>query len=273
MKERPGLIRILLWLASVFAMIGIMILGGRFFEESNVELLIEFALITIVTLTFLYLISGKKTFARMGSQTGYAIRELRLTLLFPFVFFLFGVLSYFMEKPPLSPTWAKDLGLAIVNMFLVGMYEEGCFRACACDALLPAFRKLKHPFFLTALISAFVFGYVHVSGTELGDLQLLLQFILKIVTVGINGIIYLIVYWKTRDLLGIAIVHGLYDLLPDLLYTLFVWKDETDTGYVSGDSGTTIVYLIQLAFELLCLFIVIRRVGKTIDYRKTLEEW
>ena len=271
--SRPKVLNILLWLASVGAMIGIMILGSRLLEENNLELLMEFTLITVVTMLFLYLISGKKTFTFLNNRTGYTVRMLLPTLVFPAIFFAFGLLTLLMERPPLSPSWLPDVLLTSLNMFLVGIYEEGCFRACACDAMLPAFRKWRHPFLLTALISGLVFGWVHVVRVDFSDLQQVLQFVLKIATTGIGGITYMILYWKTRNLLGLAIVHCLNDLLPEFFYQMFVWNIQESSGYTSGDTGTTVVYVVQLLFNLFCLLLVWKRVGKTIDYQKTLEEW
>ncbi|MBQ2659109.1 MAG: CPBP family intramembrane metalloprotease [Erysipelotrichaceae bacterium] len=267
-------LNIVLYVASVLAMIGLMILGGRILKEDNFGLMIEFSVITIVTLVFLYLISGKKTFSYMNNQTWYSIKHLLPTLIFPLVFMLLGVMSYFIDKPQLNPHWVKDLLLFTIDMFLVGIYEEGCYRACANDAMLPLFRKLKHPFLLTAFISSIIFGYVHVVSVDFSDLQQVLQFFLKIAAAGVTGMCYLIVYWKTRNLLGIAIVHCLNDWIPGFLSEIFVWKDAADTNtYTTGDAGTTILYAVQLAFMLLCLFGVWRRVGRKIDYQKTLEEW
>ena len=267
-------LNIVLYIASVLAMIGLMILGGRILAEDNFGLMIEFSVITVVTLLFLYLISGKKTFSCMNNQTWYSIKHLLPTLIFSIFFMLFGVLSYVFDKPQLNPDWIKNLMLYTIDMFLVGIYEEGCFRACANDALLPAFAKLKHPFLLTALISSLVFGYVHVVSVDFSDLQQVLQFFLKIATTGVTGAAYLIVYWKTRNLLGIAIVHFLNDWIPGFLYEIFIWENVADSGsYTTGDTGTTIIYAVQLAVMLLCLFGVWRRVGRKIDYQKTLEEW
>ncbi len=55
---------------------------------------------------------------------------------------------------------------------------------------------------------------------------------------------------------------------------LFLFKNQDDTGgYVSGDSGTTVVYLIQFIVEMLCFLYVYNKVAKKIDYKKVLEEW
>lgn len=275
-NEKLKWINILLWLASVASMIGLMILGSRVLVEDNVGLLIEFVVITLVTLIFLYLISGKKTFTFLNNRTGYTVKMLFPTLIFSIVFGFFGLIEAVFERPPVISGWPFNIVLAAANMFLVGIYEEGCFRACACDALLPVFRKLKlkHPFLLTAVLSGLLFGYVHVVSVDFSNLQQTLQFFLKILNLMLSGSAFMILYWKTRNLLGLAIVHGLNDFLPYFLNEIFLYENIDDSGsYTSGDVDTTIVYLIQFVVALLCLIYVYRKVARTIDYQKTLEEW
>ena len=267
-------INVIIWLASVATMIGLMMSLGRFLDDSDLGLLIEFCIITVVTLAFLYLISGKKTFTFLTNETGYTVKMLLPTLIFSAFFALLGVLSFFFENPPLKENWALNLIISAATMFLVGVYEEGCFRACACDALLPVLKKTKHPFFWTALISGLLFGYVHVVSADFSNLQETLQFILKIANLLIHGATYMILYWKTRNLLGLAIIHGLNDFLPDFLNQIFQYETSEESGsYISDDSGTTIVYAIQLVVGLLCFLYVYKKVGKKIDYKKVLEEW
>ena len=273
-NEKLKWLNVLIWLASVVSMIGLMILSSNLFQETNFTLLLEFTVITIVTLIFLYLISGKKTFTYLNNRTGYTVKMLFPTLIFSIIFAFFGLFTLFFDKPPLISNWPVNLLLFAINMFLVGVYEEGCFRACACDALLPLLKKTKHPFFLTALISGLVFGYVHVVSTDFTDLQQVLQFLLKIINLAVSGATFMILYWKTRNLLGLAIVHGLNDFLPDFLNHIFLFENtQTSDGYISGDFGTTVIYLIQLAFEVLCFIYVYKKVAKTLDYQKILEEW
>ncbi|MBO4900920.1 MAG: hypothetical protein J5509_11595 [Lachnospiraceae bacterium] len=61
-NEKLKWLNVIFWLASVGAMIGLMIGLGNYLDGSDIGLLIEFVIITVVTLAFLYLISGKKTF-------------------------------------------------------------------------------------------------------------------------------------------------------------------------------------------------------------------
>lgn len=125
-----------------------------------------------------------------------------------------------------------------------------------------------------ALISGLLFGYVHVVSADFTNLQETLQFILKIANLLIHGSTFMILYWKTRNLLGLAIVHGLNDFLPVFLNQIFQYENVDDSGtYISGDIGTTIIYVIQLVVGLLCFLYVYKKVAKKIDYKKTLEEW
>ena len=272
--EKYQWINILIWLASIGSMIGLMVLGSRVLNEDNAGLLLEFSVITIVTLAYLYLISGKKTFTYLNNRTGYTIKMLLPTLIFSFIFGLFGIAEVFMEKPPLMPNWPVNLLLMAANMFLVGVYEEACFRACACDALLPVLKNTSHPFLLTALISGIAFGYVHVVNVNFSETQQVLQFFLKIINLAVSGAAFMILYWKTRNLLGLAIVHALNDFLPGFINEIFLFENADNSGsYISGNAGTTVVYLIQLAVEIVVLLYVYKKVGKTLDYQKILEEW
>ncbi len=79
---------------------------------------------------------------------------------------------------------------------------------------------------------------------------------------------------KTRNLLGLAIIHGLNDFLPDFMNQLFLFKNQEDSGsYTTRESSTTVVYVFQLIVELICFIYVYIKVAKKIDYKKTLEEW
>lgn len=196
------------------------------------------------------------------------------TLIFSVLFALMGLIVLFTEHPPVTAGWPADTAVFTVNMFLAGVYEEGCFRACACDALLPALKKTRHPFFRTALISGLLFGYVHVVSADFSDLQQTLQFFLMMTNLALSGAAFMILYWKARNLFGLAIVYGLNDFLPDVLNHIFQYQNvDTSAGYTGGDAGTTVIYLFQLVFKAAVLIHIFRKHGRTIDYAKTLEEW
>ncbi len=134
-NEKLKFLNILLWLGSAAATIGIFNLWSRYLREDDIGLLIEFAVVTVVSLVFLYLISGKKTFSLTGRKLLTTVRILLPTLIFPVFFMAAGALSSLMERPAPNPDWLRDLLIFAASMFLVGIYEETVFRACAADVL------------------------------------------------------------------------------------------------------------------------------------------
>lgn len=85
----------------------------------------------------------------------------------------------------------------------------------------------------------------------------------------------MLLYWKPRNLPGLAIIHGLNDFLPSFLSDAFAFRqaEEAAEGYTSGDVSTTILYGVRLVVTGLCFLAVYKMGGKTIDYKKILEEW
>ena len=141
-KLKP--LNILLYLIGVTTIILIMQHFYKLMPDFKYELPIEFLVITVVSCFFLYLISGNKTFKSAFNDTGYVIKTLFPTLLFPLLFCVMGILTIVMDKPALKDTWLFDTIMNLFCMMLVGIYEEVGFRFCACDAMLPVLKKTKH---------------------------------------------------------------------------------------------------------------------------------
>ena len=50
-------------------------------------------------------------------------------------------------------------------------------------------------------------------------------------------------------------------------------EEEGAAPYTSGSVSTTILFLVQLVVTGLCFLAEFKKAGKTIDYKKILEEW
>ena len=140
--------------------------------------------------------------------------------------------------------------------------------------MLPLLRKFRHPFFLTALISSLLFGYMHVMDVDWSNFQQVLQFFLKIAATGVSGATYMLAYYVTRDLLGVGIIHFLNDFLPSFFEYLFIWKDLPDEStYTTGNIETTFLYIMQTAIEIYILIHIYKKTWPGFDHKKALEEW
>ncbi len=59
------------------------------------------------------------------------------------------------------------------------------------------------------------------------------------------------------------------DFLPTFLSEIFVFEEEEQSSaYTTGDVSTTVIYVIQLAFTLICFYAIYKKVAKTIDWKK-----
>lgn len=264
---------VLAWALSVLLSFVILI-GFMFIGDSDGINILSYCFTNLMLCFFLYAVSGKEPFERCGSQLGYVMKNGWPVLVFPLIFFFFGIVGSFTSDARLNTDWPVRLGMGFLLMMLAGLSEELGFRAVASDALLPRLRNTRHPYLYTAAISGLVFGLCHVIlGGFDGWLSVVLG-LLKICTTAVFGASMMILYWKTRDVLAIGILHGLYDLLPSIFDCLFVTETAAESaGYTSGDIGSLVIYLIQLAVDLLVLRYMYKKVGTTIDYRAVLGDW
>lgn len=87
----------------------------------------------------------------------------------------------------------------------------------------------------------------------------------------------MILYWKTRNIWGCAIVHALYDFLPMICNAMFVTAEGVgESGYVrTGMLGGAAVgfYIFQAIVTVIILLVIWKKVGKTIDFEEIRRDW
>ena len=227
---------------------------------------------------FLYLISGSKTFERSLRQTGYVVSTLRPILIYSA---LMGAARLFMyysaDGWSFTEGWMGELAACFLLMASVGLFEELMCRAVLCDAFIYQFRNYKGVFVLTGIAVSFIFGFLHVAGSPVNNPLMLAQAVLKTVSTGILGFSLLMIYWKTRDAVGCAVVHALYDFL--LIGPAALFGDlnlENFGGYVlEGSAGKSVVVVlcVDMMIELVLMALIWRKVMGTIDFEEMRRDW
>ena len=220
---------------------------------------------------FAYLISREKSFENSRATVGYVVKWGLLPLILPILLFPLN----FTSGKPLAANWPVQLILSTLVCLFVGLYEEVTFRVIINDAILYKFRDSKHVFVWIALISSFIFGGVHVLGASMQSGAAVVTALLKILQTAIFGFCMLILYWKTRNILGIAIAHGIFDGLSAVPGAVF--SDTSNLGsaeaYVnSGSEGmiSLIGYIVALTIGAVILWI---KVGRKIDFEEIRKTW
>ena len=231
---------------------------------------------TMAMSMFIYLISGVKSFEKCHTTTGYVVRWGLLTII-PELLLLFGlVFSFISGKSAIIEGWQVRVPLAVITCIFVGLFEELTFRVTIGDALLYGFRNNKHVFIWIAIISSLVFGSVHViTGSIFNSSDAMISAILKTLSAGIGGFCWLILYWKTRNVWGIALVHALCDF-PSFFNSALT---ETKVSIGGADNYTGLggagigIYLFQIACSVFAAVILWKKVGKTIDFEEIRRDW
>ncbi len=232
--------------------------------------------VAVFAVTFLFMGKEKVSFSTKGFR--YAFGMLRGYYIFMVVITLLGILTHFLERVVLKSGSPYQLipfiNIALVGLF-VGIVEEFVFRGLMFGGLLQKFGNSKKSIIISAFISGFTFGALHVLGSVLGgevtDVGSAAAAGLKIFQCAIFGIILCLIYYKTRNLYVVAVLHSLDDFL------LFVTVGAKSTGaadYVSIDSGKMGLaigaYVVFILILVPCLIRSIRNItpGEAIPFDK-----
>ena len=235
--------------------------------------------LAMMMFVFLYLISKEKTFDKCTKTTGYVIKWLLPTLAIPVIVAGFSLFVYIRSGTEVRKDWPIELISSIVLYLFVGLFEETTFRAMINDALLAKLRNVKGAFVIIAIVTSFVFGAVHVIGADLTNSTALILSILKTVSAGFAGLCYLFLYWKTRNLWGIAIMHGLFDFTSSISTIFFASDQEFTTGadrYAAMGQNPVVAYVtygVQILVTGVIALILYFKVARKVDYKEIRETW
>ncbi|MBR4575462.1 MAG: CPBP family intramembrane metalloprotease [Lachnospiraceae bacterium] len=250
--------------------------GMKILGAGDGNLLKMFALRAVLFLAmcvFVYLISREKPFENCHTSTGYVVRWELLTMI-PYVIML--PLQFTMEEGSIVPDWPIKLILSIILSVFIGLYEETVFRVIINDAILYKFRNSKYVFAWIAVISSLVFGVVHTIGADYSSVSAYISAGLKTVQTGLVGFCLLILYWKTRNIWGIALAHALYDglsIVPKSIYEGATKGLGSAKEYVNLESGGNMGYFIFIVPLTIAAIILWKKVGKKIDFDEIRKTW
>ncbi len=222
---------------------------------------------------FLYLISKEKTFEKSNQKTsGYVIMHLLGFIIFSFVVALLLWGLYIYQQKTAVSNWPLEVISTVFFALGVGFFEEMLFRAVLNDAIIYQFRKCKGVFVIAALASSLIFGYVHVMFEDFTNTAILPSIILKTISTGMMGLALTFLYWKTRNILALAIVHAVYDLFPVLPVTVFGSSEQLG-NYATSDVKGFIWYIVQIVISAFFLIHIGVKVVKKTDFKEIRENW
>lgn len=279
LKKQPlitGLIGVL------FVGLSVRYLGPRMVGELEAGA-IRMAL-ALAAAVFLYLISREKAFEKCDNRTGYVLLVLLPTLLFSIVGFFVKIIGDIKEGAPLAKGWLPAVLIVTFEYLAVGLFEEISARGLLNDAILYQFRDSKMStktlFWTIAIADIVIFGAVHLIGSDFSTMSAVGFGLLKTLSSGIGGMAYLFMYWKTRNLWAIALVHGLFDFLIQVPSAIFqeIGNEVSNTqDYVSMTGKLAMANLGVQIFTIvlnsvICIWIWKKHM-KDVDFEEIRKTW
>ena len=243
-------------------------------DQSSYKLSVLKIIITIACTGFIALISGDKILVNSSNRTGYGMLIGIPIIMINGSLGLVGLILDFFPKEPLADGWLINVLLLALSCLAVGFFEETLFRALINDAILYQFRDKKGVFVAIAIISSFIFGLVHVLGSDVHNLLTFLQAFLKTISCAMAGFLFLTVYWKTHNIIVCVILHAISDFIPSLSYALFAKGEELESYVMDGMDGVAQCtgQVVQIIFSAIAFLIMFKFI-KSIDFKKIREEW
>ena len=104
-----------------------------------------------------------------------------------------------------------------LGCFLIGICEEFLCRGWLLNEFLERFGKTKKGIWFSIIISGIIFGLMHIGNIFNG--QEVITTIIQIISAAATGVVFGVIYYKTKNIWSVVFLHGLWDFaafLPDL---------------------------------------------------------
>ena len=135
--------------------------------------------------------------------------------------------------------------LFLLDSFSTGFFEEVVFRSMILILLLQQLPQNKKGMFISIVFSAAIFGLIHILnlfvGADLGST------ILQIGYSFLMGMMWAVVFLKTKNIWVVMFLHGLYNFFGQVLFSIGTVDNRYDTITIVSTVvlalGTIIYYL------------------------------
>ncbi len=145
-------------------------------------------------------------------------------------------------------------GLSIINLivgcFFVGVAEEFLCRGWLLNEFLERFGDTKKGVWYSIFVSGIIFGLIHLGNIySMG--QSVPQTIIQVISAAGTGIVFGLIYYKTKNIWSVVVLHGLWD------FSIFLSDVAPVSATIESVSSFTIVgaifSILMVAAELLNL--------------------
>ncbi len=187
----------------------------------SIEMQIANRAIMSAIMLIIMLIMGGWSIIRPSSKGFAAAFKISIYLFtFMIVASLATMTPLFAKEATFNPQWlAASIGSIVFALF-VGLFEETLFRGIILNSLLAKIRAKKSTVLIAVIISALLFGILHVLSSVISgyivDFSSLWEILQKVWQTAAFGFFIAAVYLRTKNIWAVSLIHALNDILPFL---------------------------------------------------------
>ena len=213
--------------------------------------------VALFAMTCVTLIGGRRFVAPSARDIGCALRLGWWAIFVSVGFALLEGAVWFASEGELPLDWRARLAETALFCLLVGLFEEALFRGIVFQGLLAWLGGTPRGVVRAILVTSLLFGLMHVDvRLALTDWQTMVQALLKVVQTGMYSLLLCAIVLRTRRMVGVAVLHGLEDLLI-LLPSIVLSGEPFDTEYVTAGEDARYVIVLYLIVIVLYLPLVV----------------
>lgn len=200
------------------------------------NLVISEAVLSIMVLIVMLLFKNSYVFTQK--------KEPFKTGIFYGLFYIIGIVIFLLLYGVLAGGFKA--GLTILNLalgcFLIGICEEFLCRGWLLNEILERYGETKKGVWYSIIISGIIFGLMHI-GNIFTVGQAVSTTITQVISATGTGIIFGLIYYKTKNIWSVVFLHGLWDFS---LFLGTVAPIEKSVEMISGFSIIGIMFTILM---------------------------
>lgn len=214
-------------------------------------LFVQTFILGVFTLGCLFLWNPSTCLIPTTKNATFTLRKTAYLLTVALTLGLISVALVFLFELETDPSQLKYLPLLVLLCLFTGIFEESLFRGILFPLFARELDRSDHSTLLAALASALLFGFLHVSGSlavsDLTDPIIIGQAIMKTTQAGTFGFFMAALFFTTKNIWMVALVHGAYNLLT--MWPVLISPEDQMGTYLTGSPADLITLtIIVVAF-------------------------
>lgn len=171
----------------------------------------------------------------------------------------------FMAIPDvIDSTNYLDVGSLAIYCLLIGIFEEFLCRGWIQNEFIERFASNRKQVYLSILLSALIFGGIHISNIWIAG-QSVLETISQIIQATGLGFLLGAIYYRTKNIWSTVFMHGYWDFCI-LLSSINTIKECTQLSTPTSYKVSSLIISLILSLVYILIGLYVLRKNKTIGY-------